>query len=108
MINDNIHILLPPHTHSQGKFVIIKDFVLVDPGTVLAPNTVCPALTRWAGNPGRMVDVLPESTPEVVEARVRQEYKRYKAVRPSSSSSSTTTAAAARHKSTSSSRDKNA
>lgn len=94
------------HTHLQGKFVIIKDFVLVDPGTVLAPNTVCPALTRWAGNPGRMVDVLPESTPEVVEARVRQEYKRYKAVRPSSSS--TTTAAAARHKPKTSSRDKNA
>ncbi|KAG7530701.1 hypothetical protein FFLO_04871 [Filobasidium floriforme] len=67
-----------------GEFVTIKDFVIIEQGTVLSPNTVCPNLTRWAGNPGRLVDSLPESTPETVEARVRANYKRYKVVKPES------------------------
>jgi hypothetical protein len=37
----------------QGEFVTIKDFVIIEQGTVLSPNTVCPNLTRWAGNPGQ-------------------------------------------------------
>jgi dynactin-5 len=37
----------------QGEFVNIKDFVIIEEGTVLSPNTVCPNLTRWAGNPGQ-------------------------------------------------------
>lgn len=35
---------------------------------------------------GRLIDSLPESTPELVEARVRANYKRYKVAKPAPSS----------------------
>ncbi|KAI0036124.1 dynactin subunit p25 [Vararia minispora EC-137] len=60
-----------------GKFTIIKDCARVADGTVVPPNTVVPALSSFAGSPGRFVGDLPESTQEVVEARTKQHYGRF-------------------------------
>jgi dynactin-5 len=38
---------------SQGKFAIIKDCAKIADNTVLAPNTVVPALSLFAGSPGK-------------------------------------------------------
>ncbi|KZT58701.1 putative dynactin Arp1 p25 subunit RO12 [Calocera cornea HHB12733] len=60
-----------------GKFAIIKDCARIADGTVLPPNTVVPALSLFAGSPGRFIEDLPETTQEVVEARTKAYYNRF-------------------------------
>ncbi|KND02355.1 uncharacterized protein SPPG_02825 [Spizellomyces punctatus DAOM BR117] len=57
-----------------GRFVIIKDCCKILDGTVIPPNTVIPSFSVYGGNPGRLVDELPESTQELYEARTKQFY----------------------------------
>ncbi|KAI9003181.1 putative dynactin Arp1 p25 subunit RO12 [Gaertneriomyces semiglobifer] len=57
-----------------GRFTIIKDCCKILDGTVLPPNSVVPSFSVYAGNPGRLVDELPESTQEVHEARTKEYY----------------------------------
>jgi dynactin 5 len=75
----------------QGKFTIIKDCAKVADNTFVPPNTVIPALSLFAGSPGKyhlqtshlitngmntgsFVEDLPESTQEMVEAMTKQYY----------------------------------
>ncbi|CCL99238.1 uncharacterized protein FIBRA_01253 [Fibroporia radiculosa] len=60
-----------------GKFTIIKDCAKIADGTIIPPNTVVPALSLFAGSPGRFVEDLPESTQEMVEALTKQYYTRF-------------------------------
>lgn len=57
-----------------GKFCILKDCVIVDPGSVIPPRTVCAPFTRWAGVPAVEVEVLGESTAEMVQLRNKKRY----------------------------------
>ncbi|OCH90609.1 dynactin subunit P25 [Obba rivulosa] len=60
-----------------GKFVIIKDCAKIADDTIIPPNTVVPALTLFAGNPGQIVEDLPETTQEMVESQTKQYYTRF-------------------------------
>ena len=79
----------------KGKFTIIKDCAKIADNTVIPPNTVVPALALFAGSPGtsselplhptcspdvcpgRFIEDLPASTPEIVEAQTKQYYTRF-------------------------------
>ncbi|KAJ3823502.1 dynactin subunit p25 [Lentinula raphanica] len=60
-----------------GKFTIIKDCARIADNTVVPPNTVIPALSLFAGSPGRFVEDLPESTQDIVEVHTKQYYSRF-------------------------------
>ncbi len=57
---------------------MIKDGVHLEPGTVIPPGTNVPAMTRWAGNPGRMVEDLPEATIEGVKSEAEAFYNGFR------------------------------
>lgn len=59
-------------THSlcdQGRFAIIKDCAQIADGSVVAPGTVVPSMSIFAGSPAKQVDELPETWPELMEAQ---------------------------------------
>ncbi|KAK0531766.1 hypothetical protein OC835_003562 [Tilletia horrida] len=60
-----------------GRFVNIKDCARILDGTVLAPNTVVPSLTIWAGSPGKQVAELHESFQEECESRNRKTFREF-------------------------------
>ncbi|KAE8215623.1 hypothetical protein CF327_g1153 [Tilletia walkeri] len=60
-----------------GRFVNIKDCARILDGTVLAPNTVVPSLTIWAGSPGKQVAELHESFQDECEARNRRGFREF-------------------------------
>ncbi len=61
-----------------GRFTLIKDCAQILDGTVLAPNTVVPALTIWAGSPGRQIGELPETYSETSTTRTKDYYNSFK------------------------------
>ncbi|ODN82006.1 hypothetical protein L202_02333 [Cryptococcus amylolentus CBS 6039] len=61
-----------------GKFVVIKDLAVILPGTVLPEGTVVASMSVWGGNPGRIVDTLPETYQETMEARCKNYYQRFR------------------------------
>ncbi|KAL1858216.1 hypothetical protein VTK73DRAFT_7896 [Phialemonium thermophilum] len=73
-----------------GEFAIIKDYVRILDGAVLAPNTVIPSFSIVAGRPARVVGEVPEGGHEAFELR-----ELYKSVgnnpAPSASSAATAT-----------------
>lgn len=52
-----------------GEFCIIKDYVRILDGTILAPQTVIPSFSIVAGQPGRVVGEVPEGGHEAFELR---------------------------------------
>ncbi|KAI1635365.1 trimeric LpxA-like protein [Biscogniauxia mediterranea] len=54
---------------SVGEFAIIKDYVRVLDGAVVAPNTVVPSFSVVAGQPARVVGEVPEGGHEAFELR---------------------------------------
>ncbi|WVW84017.1 hypothetical protein I302_106044 [Kwoniella bestiolae CBS 10118] len=62
-----------------GKFVIIKDLAVILPDTVLPEGTVVPSMSVWSGNPGKLVDTLPETYQEAMEAKCKSYYQRFRA-----------------------------
>jgi len=61
-----------------GKFVIIKDLVVVLPGTVVPDGTVIASFSVWGGNPGHLVETLPETYQDTVEAKCKSLYQRFR------------------------------
>ncbi|KAN0060064.1 hypothetical protein ACQY0O_008037 [Thecaphora frezii] len=61
-----------------GRFSIIKDSVRILDGSVVAPNTVIPPFSIYAGNPAKWVGDLPESFPENFEAKRKDYYQRFR------------------------------
>lgn len=64
--------------YTQGRFTIIKDCAVILDNTVLAPGTVVPSMTVFGGSPGRVIQDLPESYPEIVEKAARDYYTNFK------------------------------
>ncbi|KAJ3089701.1 hypothetical protein HK102_005715 [Quaeritorhiza haematococci] len=50
-----------------GRFAIIKDCCRILDNTVIPPNTVVPSFSVYGGNPGKLVDELPECTQDLFE-----------------------------------------
>ncbi|WVQ79953.1 hypothetical protein IAT38_002054 [Cryptococcus sp. DSM 104549] len=61
-----------------GKFVVIKDLAVILPNTVLPEGTVVSSMSVWGGNPGRLIDTLPETFQEVMEAKCKNYYQRFR------------------------------
>ncbi|RQX72757.1 putative dynactin p25, partial [Toxoplasma gondii CAST] len=57
-----------------GNRCILKDFCRLLPGTVLPPDTVVPSFTVFGGNPGKMVDELPEGETVLMKLDAIQRY----------------------------------
>ncbi|KAL7004523.1 hypothetical protein EMMF5_005934 [Cystobasidiomycetes sp. EMM_F5] len=62
-----------------GRFAIIKDCAEILDDTIIAPGTVIPSMSVFAGSPGQRIRDLPESSPETMEAYARAEYADFKA-----------------------------
>ncbi|KAJ1910027.1 hypothetical protein IWQ60_010873 [Tieghemiomyces parasiticus] len=60
-----------------GRFAMIKDGCRIEDNTVIAPGTVVPSFSVYAGNPGRLVGELPECTQELYEARSKDAYQKF-------------------------------
>ena len=56
-----------------GEFAIIKDYVKVLDGTVIAPHTVIPSFSIVGGRPGRVVGEVPEG--DVGDFELKELYK---------------------------------
>lgn len=52
-----------------GEFAIIKDYVRILDGSVVAPNTVIPSFSIVAGQPARVIGEVPEGGHEAFELR---------------------------------------
>src|SRR4051794_6739868 len=52
-----------------GEFAILKDYVRVLDGAVVAPNTVVPSFSIVAGQPARVVGEVPEGGLDAFELR---------------------------------------
>ncbi|GAA6011228.1 hypothetical protein JCM11491_006766 [Sporobolomyces phaffii] len=61
-----------------GPLVILKDYCKVADGAVVGPGTIVPSLTEWGGSPARRVGQLPESTPEIAEAKAKSVYTQFR------------------------------
>jgi len=60
-----------------GRRCILKDCCYIEDGTVLAPETVVPCFARFGGSPGRLVQELPECTPDLMIDFTRDFYKNF-------------------------------
>ena len=60
-----------------GKRAVIGTCCLVRDGCVLVEQTVCPPLSVWEGNPGRMVGRLPDCWREMWMDHCRQYFKHF-------------------------------
>ncbi|PWZ01630.1 putative dynactin Arp1 p25 subunit RO12 [Testicularia cyperi] len=61
-----------------GRFVIIKDCVRILQGSVVAPNTVIPSYSIFAGSPARCIGELPETFVESCEVKTKDYYHRFR------------------------------
>ncbi|KAL7413490.1 dynactin, subunit p25 [Mrakia frigida] len=71
-----------------GKFTVIKDCTKIADNTILADMTVVPPFALFAGAPGRFISDLPESTEDLLVAKTKAFYNKFK-----STSATTSTAA---------------
>ncbi|MFH4978106.1 hypothetical protein AB6A40_004815 [Gnathostoma spinigerum] len=60
-----------------GRSAVLKDCVEVRPGTVVPPDAVIPPFSVVAGNPGKIVDDLPECTQELMIQATRSFYDNF-------------------------------
>ena len=61
-----------------GRFAIIKDCARILDGSVVAPNTVIPSFSIFAGSPATMVGELPETFSESCEAKMKDFSRRFR------------------------------
>ncbi|KAJ3237046.1 hypothetical protein HDU81_010049 [Chytriomyces hyalinus] len=57
-----------------GRFAIIKDCAQILDNTVIAPNCIIPSFSVYGGNPGLLVEELPECWPQVMEKEAKLYY----------------------------------
>lgn len=63
-----------------GNMSIVKECVVVEDGTVVPERAVIPPFSRVAGNPGLVVEELPEVIGEVIRDRLREAYANHSIV----------------------------
>ncbi|GAA5876773.1 hypothetical protein JCM16303_006282 [Sporobolomyces ruberrimus] len=61
-----------------GPLAILKDYCKISDGAIIGPGTIVPSLTEWSGSPARPIGQLPESTPEIAEAKAKSVYTSFK------------------------------
>lgn len=61
-----------------GRFVIIKDCARILDGSVVAPNTVIPSFSIFAGSPATLIGELPETFSETSETKMKDFYQRFR------------------------------
>ncbi len=61
-----------------GRFVIIKDCARILDGSVVAPNTVVPSFSIFAGSPATQIGELPETFSESCESKMKDFYQRFR------------------------------
>ncbi|ORY73848.1 trimeric LpxA-like protein [Leucosporidium creatinivorum] len=60
-----------------GPLTIIKDNARIADNSIVGPGTIIPSLGEWGGSPARPTVTLPESTPELIEAKAKAYYARF-------------------------------
>ena len=60
-----------------GRRCVLKDCCMIEDGAVLPPETVVPALTRYAGSPARRVGELPECSQDMMVDFTKTYYKNF-------------------------------
>jgi dynactin-5 len=66
-----------------SKRCILKDFVRVEAGSHIAPDTVLPPFAVVSGNPAVIVGELPESSSTLIPRECAARYKSYKPIKSS-------------------------
>lgn len=61
----------------QGRRSVLKDCCYIADNTVLPPETVVPAFTKFSGSPGVCVEELPECTLELMMEFTRSYYQHF-------------------------------
>ncbi|GAA5959826.1 hypothetical protein JCM3765_000115 [Sporobolomyces pararoseus] len=61
-----------------GPLAILKDYCKIHDGAIVGAGTIVPSLTEWSGSPARPIGQLPESTPEIAEAKAKSVYTSFK------------------------------
>jgi len=77
-----------------GKRAVIGTCCVVRDGCVLVEQSVCPPLSVWEGNPGRMVGRLPDCWREMWMEYCRQYFKHFLPLPTSITASPRTSASA--------------
>lgn len=57
--------------------MVIKDCARIEDNTVIPPNSVVPSFSVYKGSPGKLVDELPESIQDIIEARTKDRYAKF-------------------------------
>eukprot|EP00953_Heterococcus_sp_UTEX-ZZ885_P010966 6363-Heterococcus_DN1.PRE.4 len=81
VIGDNCKLLTAASAcvhQSQGSNCIIKDNCCIEEGTVIASGAVVPPFSRVSGQPGRIVEDMPESTPLVHKEQAVARFQHFK------------------------------
>ncbi|KAJ3347534.1 hypothetical protein HDU83_002050 [Entophlyctis luteolus] len=62
---------------SQGRFAIIKDCAKILDNAVIPPNCIIPSFSVYGGNPGTLIDELPECWPQLMEKQAKLFYSQF-------------------------------
>ncbi|KAJ3016579.1 UNVERIFIED_CONTAM: hypothetical protein HDU68_012149 [Siphonaria sp. JEL0065] len=57
-----------------GRFAIVKDNAVILDNAVIAPNCIIPSFSVYGGNPGVLIEELPECWPTIMEKEAKQYY----------------------------------
>ena len=61
----------------QGRRCVLKDCCYIEDGAVVPPETVIPSFTRFAGNPAKCVEDLPECTLDLMLEFTKNYYQHF-------------------------------
>lgn len=62
---------------TQGRRCVLKDCCYIEDGAVVPPETVVPSFTRFAGNPAKCVEDLPECTLDLMLEFTKNYYQHF-------------------------------
>ncbi|KAJ3194483.1 hypothetical protein HDU82_002451, partial [Entophlyctis luteolus] len=60
-----------------GRFAIIKDCAKILDNAVIPPNCIIPSFSVYGGNPGTLIDELPECWPQLMEKQAKLFYSQF-------------------------------
>ncbi|PBC32456.1 Dynactin subunit [Apis cerana cerana] len=73
-------IIRPPFkkfSRGLGRRCVLKDCCYIEDGAVVPPETVVPSFTRFAGNPAKCVEDLPECTLDLMLEFTKNYYQHF-------------------------------